>query len=122
VIVSAIASGAAPHRLRAARVDPRGRFGEFQASAEAVALRDAIEATRVYFESIYVIQPSHNAIDPYDFGGAYDEASDRHQDVAELAERAYEDTYRQFIEPVVGASGEQIARRRVVPAEPLSSF
>ena len=27
-------------------------------------------------------------------------------------ERAYEDAYRQFIEPVVGASGEQLARAR----------
>jgi hypothetical protein len=25
-------------------------------------------------------------------------------------ERAYEDAYRQFIEPVVGASGDQLAR------------
>jgi hypothetical protein len=29
--------------------------------------------------------------------------------VAELMERAYEDAYRQFIEPVVGASGERLA-------------
>jgi patatin-like phospholipase len=111
VIVSGIAPAAAPHRLRAARVDLRGRYGDFQAAAEAVALRDAIEATRVFFDSIYVIQPAHNAVGPYDFGGAYDEGSDRVMKVSELAERAYEDTYRQFIEPVVGASGEQIARR-----------
>jgi len=90
-------------------------------ATEAVALRDAIEATRVYFESIYVVQPSHNAIGPYDLHGAYDDASDRRQDVFELAERAYEDTYRQFIEPVVGASGEQLARRAAVPAAPFSS-
>ena len=31
---------------------------------------------------------------------------------SELVERAYEDAYRQFIEPVVGASGEQLARAR----------
>jgi hypothetical protein len=124
IIVSGVAPTAAPHRLRAAPLDVRGRFGEFQTAAEAVALRDAIEATRIYFESIYVVQPAHNPIGPYDLGGAYDEASDRRQDVSELAERAYEDTYRQFIEPVVGASGEQLARRRLVPThpQPLSSL
>jgi hypothetical protein len=121
IIVTGVATAAAPHRLRAARLDIRGRFGDFQMAAEAVALRDAIEATRVYFESIYVVQPSHNAIGPYDLHGAYDDASDRRQDVFELAERAYEDTYRQFIEPVVGASGEQLARRAAVPAAPFSS-
>jgi len=29
--------------------------------------------------------------------------------VGELLDRGYEDAYRQFIEPVVGASGERIA-------------
>jgi hypothetical protein len=75
----------------------------------------------VYFESIYLVQPAHNAIGPYDLHGAYDDASDRWQDVIELAERAYEDTYRQFIEPVVGASGERLARHAVAPAAPFSS-
>jgi hypothetical protein len=32
--------------------------------------------------------------------------------VVELMQHAYEDAYRQFIEPVVGASGEQIAHAR----------
>ena len=123
IIVSGVATAAAPHRLRAARLDVRGRFGEFQMAAEAIALRDAIEATRMYFESIYVVQPAHNAIGPYDLHGAYDDASDRRQDVFELAERAYEDTYRQFIEPVVGASGEHLARRPpATPVTPLSSM
>jgi len=125
VIVSGVAPTAAPHRLRAARLDVRGRFGDFQTAAEAVALRDAIEATRIYFESVYLVQPAHNAIGPYDLRGAYDEASDRHQPVSELMERAYEDTYRQFIEPVIGASGEQLARRRLAPGnhiEPLRSL
>ena len=61
------------------------------------------------FDAVYVIQPSHNAIAPFDMTGAYDEASDRRQDLPELMERAYEDAYRQFIEPVIGASGEQLA-------------
>jgi len=36
----------------------------------------------------------------------------RVENLSELVERAYEDAYRQFIEPVVGASGEQLARAR----------
>ena len=38
----------------------------------------------------------------------YDERSDRRYTVAELVDRGYEDAYRQFIEPVVAASGERI--------------
>jgi len=66
----------------------------------------------LHFESVYVIQPAHNAIGPYDVAGAYDQASDRRQELSELVERAYEDAYRQFIEPVVGASGEHLAGAR----------
>ena len=87
--------------------------GSRRALADAVALRDALEAMSLHFDAIYVIQPVHNPIGPYDVAGAYDEASDRRQDVSELLERAYEDAYRQFIEPVVGASGEQLARTRL---------
>ena len=72
-------------------------------------MRDALEAVGSRFDSVYVIQPTHNAIGPFDLSGAYDEASDRRQDLSELMERAYEDAYRQFIEPVIGASGEQLA-------------
>ena len=113
IVVSASAPVDAPHHLRAPRLDLRGRFGEWQSVADAVALRDALEATRMHFDAIYVIQPVHNPIGPYDVAGAYDEASDRRQDLSELLERAYEDAYRQFIEPVVGASGEQLARARL---------
>ena len=79
--------------------------------AEAVALRDGLEAMSMHFDALYVIQPGHNPIGPYDVDGAYDEASDRRQNLSELVERAYEDAYRQFIEPVVGASGEQLRPR-----------
>lgn len=113
IVVSAVAPVDAPHHLRAPRLDVRGRFGEAQSVAESVALRDALEVMRVHFDAIYVIQPGHNPIGPYDVDGAYDEASDRRQDLSELVERAYEDAYRQFIEPVVGASGEQLARARM---------
>ena len=110
VVVSAIAPAEAPHRLRAPRLDLRSRLGEFQEAAEAAALRDALEMARLRFDSVYLVCPAHNPLGPFDFTGAYDEASDRRQDLAELMERAYEDAYRQFIEPVVGASGEHLAR------------
>jgi hypothetical protein len=113
IVVSAVAPIDAPHHLRPPRLDLRGRFGEVEGVAEAVALRDALEAMSLHFDAIYVIQPAHNPIGPYDVAGAYDEASDRRQDLSELLERAYEDAYRQFIEPVVGASGEHLARARL---------
>lgn len=109
IVVTAVAPAAAPHRLRAPRLDLAGRFGEFQTAAESCALRDALESVGSRFESVYVIQPAHNAVGPLDLSGAYDEASARRQDLSELMERAYEDAYRQFIEPVIGASGEQLA-------------
>jgi hypothetical protein len=110
VVVSAVAPVPAPHMLRVPRMDLRSRLGEFQISAEAAALRDALEMARLRFDSVYRICPAHNPVGPFDFAGAYDEASDRRQDLQELMERAYEDAYRQFIEPVVGASGEHLAR------------
>ena len=112
IVVSAAAPVDAPHQLRAPRLDVRGRFGESESVAEAVALRDALESMSMHFDALYVIQPGHNPIGPYDVDGAYDEASDRRQNLSELLERAYEDAYRQFIEPVVGASGEHLARPR----------
>jgi len=113
IVVSAVSPVDAPHHLRAPRLDVRGGFGEAESVAEAVALRDALEAMSLHFDAVYVIQPAHNPIGPYDVAGVYDEASDRRQDLSELLERAYEDAYRQFIEPVVGASGEHLARARM---------
>ena len=110
IVVSAVAPSAAPHQLRATRIDIRGRLGEFQLAAEAAAMRDALEMARLRFDSVYVVCPAHNPVGPFDVTGAYDEASDRRQGLQELMERAYQDAYRQFIEPVVGASGEHLAR------------
>jgi hypothetical protein len=109
IVVSAVAPGSTPHHLSAARVEFRHRLAETLAAAEASSLRDGMETARRRFESVYLICPAHNPVAPFDFSGAYDEASDRWQDVPELMERAYEDAYRQFIEPVVGASGEHLA-------------
>ena len=117
IIVSAVAAPPPPHRLSVPRLDIRHRLGEFLASAESAALRDAIELARLRFDSVYLIRPAHNPVGVFDFAGAYDEASDRRQDLVELMDRAYEDAYRQFIEPVVGASGEHLTHvsARAVP-------
>src|SRR5205814_966907 len=95
--------------LREPRLGLRRRLGEFISAAEAAALRDAMDHALLRFDSFYVICPSHNPVGPFDFAGAYDEASDRRHSTLELMERGYEDAYHQFIEPVVGASGEMIA-------------
>ena len=110
IVVSAVAPSDQPHRLRVPHLDPRRRLGEFQAATEAAVLRDALEVARLRFDAAYLICPTHNPVGAYDLAGAYDEASDRRQDLQELIQRAYEDAYRQFIEPVIGASGEQLAR------------
>ena len=108
IVVSAVAPAAAPHMLKIPRMDLRSRLGEFLTTAQAAALRDALEMARLRFDGVYVISPVHNPVGPFDVGGAYDEASDRIQDLTEVIARAYEDAYRQFIEPVVGASGDQL--------------
>lgn len=110
IIVSAVSRVEQPHRLRMPRLDMRSRLGEFQSAAEAAALRDALETAEHQFESVFVICPAHNPVGPYDVAGAYDEASDRRQELEEVIERAYEDAHRQFIEPVIGASGDQLAQ------------
>jgi len=110
IVVTAIPTAFAPHRLRTPRLDVRSRLGEFIDAAEAAALHDAVNVARLRFDACYVVRPAHNPIGPFDVGGAYDEASDRRHSTAELMERGYEDAYHQFIEPVVGASGDQLAR------------
>jgi hypothetical protein len=110
IVVSAVAPAEAPHRLRHPRLDLRARVGELLTVADATGLRDALERARTLFEGVHVISPAHNAVGPFDFTGAYDESSDRRRDLGELMERGYEDAYRQFIEPVVGASGDHLAR------------
>ena len=53
------------------------------------------------------------AVGPFDFEGGFDDRSDRRQNLAELMSRGYEDAYHQFIEPVVGASGERVGSTAV---------
>ena len=118
IIVSAVPRGSAPHGLRPARLDVRHRIGDHLATSEAASLRDAMEMARLRFDSVYLISPAHNPLGAFDVDGAYDESSDRRQSVAELIDRAYEDAYHQFIEPVVGASGEHLAFAEAEPRPP----
>ena len=53
---------------------------------------------------------THAPTVPFDATGAYDQASDRRHSTQELMEQAYEDAYHQFIEPVVGGSGEHLVQ------------
>jgi hypothetical protein len=108
IIVAATPDPPGPHELRPQRRDGLGRVGEQLASGESAALIDAVRHLQHRFHGVYVIRPSHNPIRPFDLDGAYDERSDRLQSLDELMERGYEDAYREFIDPVVGASGDRI--------------
>jgi hypothetical protein len=105
-------SGSAPpthaHELSSGRADVRGRGAEQLASFEAATLRDVAEQFSGRFAGLFAIRPVHNPLGPLDFSGVYDERSDRLHSLGELIDRGYEDAYRQFIEPVVGAGGERI--------------
>jgi patatin-like phospholipase len=111
VLVSAAAEPPGPHALAAPRLDGRGRLGEYILSAEAAVVRDATTTTGGV--RIFTIRPAHNPIGPFDFDGGYDDRSRRRQGVGELMSRGYEDAYHQFIEPVVGASGERVGNVKV---------
>jgi hypothetical protein len=108
VLVSAAPESPGPHALAAPRLDGRGRLGEYLQSSEAAIVRDATTTTGGV--RIFTVRPAHNPIGPFDFNGGYDGRSRRHQGLGELMSRGYEDAYHQFIEPVVGASGERVGR------------
>ena len=108
ILVSALPGPTGPHALGAGRRDGRGRIGEALSAIESAAVRDAITSRAGLFQAVFEIHPVHNPLGPFDFAGCYDERSDREQSLAELMERGYDDGHRQFVGPVVGASGEQI--------------
>jgi hypothetical protein len=107
IVVSPFPELDGPHRLTVPRGDWRGRVSDYLAGAEATALRSVGWATDS-FRGVYVVRPSYNPIGPLDVAGCYDQRSDRLVTLGELVDRGYEDAYRQFIEPVVGASGERL--------------
>ncbi len=113
LVVTASPELTGPHGLSARRVSPRSRLSDFLASSQTAAVRDALAASDSWFERVFVIRPAHNPVGPLDFAGVFDERSDRHHAFDELIERGYEDAYRQFIEPVVGASGEALEQQKL---------
>jgi hypothetical protein len=117
ILVTAAEELGGPHALSRRRVAPRARLGEYLASAETAAVRDALGVAGAWFDALFVVRPSHNPVAPLDTDGAFDERSDRVQMVGELVDRGYEDAYRQFIDPIVGASGEQMPAAGVSSAE-----
>ena len=106
VLVSAAPELPGPHALASPRLDGRGRLGEYLQSTEAAVVRDATTTTGGV--RIFTVRPAHNPIGPFDFAGGYDDRSHRRQGLGELISRGYEDAYHQFIEPVVGASGDVV--------------
>jgi hypothetical protein len=107
IVVSPFPELDGPHRLTVPRSDWRGRVSDYLAGAEAAALRSAAAATSA-FRGVYLVRPAYNPLGPLDVAGCYDQRSDRVVTLDELVDRGYEDAYRQFIDPVVGASGERL--------------
>ena len=116
VLVTDAPGPGGPHALAPGRRDLKGRAGEYVRAVETAALADALRARGALFHGVFVIRPSHNPVGPFDFAGADDERSDRRQSLPELVDRGYEDAYRQFIEPVVGASGDGLEVGALRPA------
>jgi hypothetical protein len=110
VLVSAAPESPGPHALAAPRLDGRGRIGEYVRSSEAAAVRDVLGRRRPDDPRVFVIRPTHNPVGPFDFAGGFDDRSDRLQNLNELMSRGYEDAYHQFVEPIVGGSGERVGR------------
>jgi hypothetical protein len=106
ILVAALPPQGRPHELGAERGDLRGPAPDSLAAFETAGMRDALEHWSGRFPALFVVRPPHNPLGPLDFEGVYDERSDRVHGLAELVDRGYEDAYRQFIEPVVAASGD----------------
>ena len=112
IVVSALPQPQGPHTLESDRRDARGRAGDHLVALETAALRDALAAWGGRFQAVFQVQPEHNPLGPFDFAGGYDERSDRRFPLSELVDRGREDGFRQFVDPVIGASGEWIEPRR----------
>ena len=103
ILVCADAERATPHRLSEPSGSLPSRVGELLSGSETSAVRDAMTSHRKRFRGLFLVQPAHNPVGPLDVTGAFDHRSDRFQTVAELMDRGYEDAFRQFVEPLVGA-------------------
>jgi Patatin-like phospholipase len=108
ILVSGSPEPPGPHELSRPRLDPMGRISDHAGAMDAAAVRDALRHVQHRFRAVYAIRPSYNPVGAFDLSGAYDDRSDRHHPLSELMERGYEDAYRDFVEPVVAASGEHL--------------
>ncbi|HVQ29132.1 MAG TPA: hypothetical protein VMV21_06115, partial [Vicinamibacteria bacterium] len=54
--------------------------------------------------ALYVVRPARRSLQPLELDGARDPATDVVETVQDLVQRGYEDAYRLFVEPVVGAA------------------
>jgi hypothetical protein len=71
-----------------------------------------LQAARTTGVQFFTIRPTHNPVGPFDFTGGFDDRSDRPLPLTELMVRGYEDGYRQFVEPIVGPSGDRVGLKR----------
>ena len=55
---------------------------------------------------VYVVRPERRALGPLELDGVLDPASEVEETLSDLMERGYRDSYRLFVEPVVGAAPE----------------
>ncbi|MFB3854520.1 MAG: patatin-like phospholipase family protein [Vicinamibacterales bacterium] len=101
ILVCASTPGSSPRSLRRRPVDPAGRLGETLTASDASAALEAVKAGPGCFKRIFPIFATDEPLTALDFGGCYDERSDRPCTLVESIERGYRDAYRQFIEPHV---------------------
>jgi len=104
IVVSPAPPAATPHTLRAQPINLRARAGELMRAIETSVLADTASLCARRFASVFVVRPDHNPIGPFDFGGVYDEASDRQRTVSELIEQGHADAFHHLIEPIVSAT------------------
>jgi hypothetical protein len=108
LLVTAAPELSGPHELAAPRLDGRARIGELLRSEEAAVVRDVLAAAPGKGMRVFTIRPEHNPVGPMDLDGGFDDRSARRHAVSELISLGYEDAYHQFVEPVVGASGDTV--------------
>lgn len=108
IFVSATAPRLQPYELARPAFHPRERIAETLDALETAAFDDAVRVMTGRFGAFFTIRPAHNPVGAFAFSGRHDERSDRFVTIDELVARGYDDAYRQFLEPVIGGSGEQI--------------
>jgi hypothetical protein len=103
ILVSPAPPAGAPFGLRGRSGSLRGRMGEQVRSIETATFDDACAAAAPMFAGVFAVRPAHNPIGPFDFGGVFDESSDRRRQAGELLKQGYQDAYTAFIDPYVAA-------------------